>query len=239
MNIIALIPAREKSKRIPNKNIKNFFGHPLIAYAIDQAIKAEIFNGIYVSSDSEEIGKIAEYYGAKFIKRPDKYATDISPDAEWIEHALQYCLACDAFMILRPTSPFRMAETIKRAWKEWDKTHCMKAIEKVKQHPDKMWKILSYNLMWAMGIPGAHLQPIQNLEEIYIQNGSLEIRPIQIANGREIHYQPFFTENYEGFDLNFPEDWILAEALVERGLAKVPWIIKENHWRESYAKITL
>jgi N-acylneuraminate cytidylyltransferase len=234
MNLIALIPARSGSKRIPNKNIKPFFGHPLIAYAVDQAIKAEIFDGIYVSSDSDEICRIAEYYGAKAIARPSELALDSSPDSEWITHALFYH-PCDVFMILRPTAPFRTLETIKRAWEEWDKEHCMKAIQPVSEHPGKMWRIANEEktLMFS-AVPEEdfdqfeHLLPIQNLRPFYIQNASLEIRTQSFTN---FLYQPFFTRDYEGFDLNSLDDWILAEALVERGLAKVPKI-ERKPWAE-------
>ncbi len=232
MKIIALIPAREGSKRIPKKNIRFLNGHPLIGYSIQSAKDARIFDGIYVSSDSEEIGKIAEYYGAKWIKRPDEFSTDTSPDVEWIIHALKE-VSCDCFMILRPTSPFRTGETIKRAWGEWGKDRCMKAIEKIKQHPDKVWQLtIEKKRMYPFGNQDRHLLPIQNLCEFYIQNGSLEIRPINLANGKDsIHqlYQPFFTEGYEGFDINEPEDFWLAEALIEKGLAILPKIEKEPY----------
>ncbi len=229
MNIVvAFIPARGSSKRIPRKNIRNLGGHPLLAYSIQSAKDSEIFEGIYVSSDSEEIGKIAEYYGATWIKRPEEFATDTSPDAEWIAHALKD-ISCDCFMILRPTSPFRTAETIERAWREWNKEHCMKAIEAVRQHPSKMWMLLGNSLMWNFIGDDFHLQPLQNLQDLYIQNASLEIRPVLKADGRDINYQPFFTEGYEGFDLNSPEDWILAEALIERGLAILPKIEKKPY----------
>ncbi len=232
MNIIALIPARGGSKRIPHKNIRLLNSHPLLAYSIQSAKDSGIFDGIYVSSDSEEIGKIAEYYGAIWIKRPSEFATDTSPDAEWIAHALKE-ISCDCFMILRPTSPFRTGETIKRAWKEWEKDRCMKAIEKIRQHPDKVWQLTTEKKrMYPLGNQDRHLLPIQNLCEFYIQNGSLEIRPINLANGKDsIHqlYQPFFTQGYEGFDLNVPDDFILAEALIEKDLAILPKIEKEPY----------
>ena len=64
-NIIALIPARSGSKRIPDKNIKSLNGHPLIAYSIISALESEIFDRVIVSTDSSHIAKISEYYGAE------------------------------------------------------------------------------------------------------------------------------------------------------------------------------
>lgn len=225
MGLIAFIPARSNSKRIPNKNIRSFFGHPLIAYAIQGALDAEIFDHVFVSSDSEEIGKIAQYYGAEFIKRPKELSKDLSPDAEWIEHAFKQ-IEPSRFAILRPTNPFRTAETIKRAYQQWDNLIPMKAIEPVKQHPKKMWEVGTDIMVPFLGGKG-HLLPIQKLKKLYIQNGCLEFRPIDFKK-HEI-YQAFFTVGQEGFDLNTEDDWILAEALVEKDLIYLTEIRKEPY----------
>ena len=223
--VIAFIPARMGSKRIPMKNIRTLGGHPLIAYAIQAAKDAMLFDGIYVSTDSARIGEIAEYYGVKYILRPDKYATDDSPDAEWIEHALEY-ISTWSYAIIRPTSPFRTGETINRAWIKWDKASIMKAVEPVKQHPAKMWKVYR-GQMNSYTQTENHLCPTQTLNMVYVQNGSLEFRP---RYGRVFEdYQSFFTEGNEGFDLNTPNDWILAEALIEKGYAKLPQIDREAY----------
>lgn len=73
MNKIAIIPARGGSKRIPKKNIKNFFGKPIIAYAIEAALKSGLYNEVMVSTDSEEIAAVALKYGATipFIRSAD------------------------------------------------------------------------------------------------------------------------------------------------------------------------
>ena len=74
---IGIILARAGSKRIKNKNIKTFFGKPLIYYSIETAKKTKIFDKIYVSTDSKKIKNIAEKYGAIVLKlRPKKYSSD-------------------------------------------------------------------------------------------------------------------------------------------------------------------
>jgi len=235
MSLSAFIPARMNSKRIPGKNIRPFFGHPLLAYAIQGALDAGLFDSVYVSSDSDEVGRIAEHYGATFIRRPPEYALDTSPDAEWIKHALN-TTGAKRYAILRPTAPFRTGDTIKRAHSEWDGWSLMKAVEPVGQHPVKMWMIdgcstaldLSNVLPSRMSplFPGeGHLRQTNTLGTIYVQNASLEFR---FGLARDT-YQPFFTHGYEGFDLNTPDDLILAEALVERGLATLPPITEEPY----------
>ena len=86
---IALIPARARSKRFPDKNIYPFFGHPLIAYSITSALESGIFSKVLVSTDSEYYAKIARHYGAETpFLRPTEIAGDHSPDIEWVEDAL-------------------------------------------------------------------------------------------------------------------------------------------------------
>lgn len=221
--LAAFIPARSGSKRIPGKNIRPFFGHPLLAYAIQGALDAGLFESVYVSSDSDDVGRIAKHYGAAFIKRPAEYALDTSPDAEWIRHALETSFA-KRYAILRPTAPFRTGATIRRAHGEWDTWSLLKAVEPVSQHPGKMW-VVEGKTMRPLNGGQDHLCQTNTLERLYIQNASLEFR---FGLARDT-YQPFFTEGYEGFDLNTPDDLILAEALVERGLAKLPTIAKEPY----------
>lgn len=220
MNLSAFIPARSGSKRIPGKNIRSLCGHPLLAYAIQVALDAGIFDaGVYVSSDADAVGDIARHYGAEFLKRPEAFARDTSPDAEWIAHALSVVWA-PKFAILRPTSPFRIADTILRAVDEWDMRSHLKAVERVGQHPGKMWALKGLHQMEPLWFGDGHLCQTNTLRELYVQNASLELRTAAPMST----YQPFFTQGYEGLDLNLPEDWILAEALVERGLATLPKI---------------
>lgn len=64
-NTVAIIPARGQSKRIPRKNIKDFHGQPLIAYSIKAALESNLFDKVIVTTDDEEIAKIAKEYGAE------------------------------------------------------------------------------------------------------------------------------------------------------------------------------
>jgi len=222
--MVGLIPARAGSKRIPGKNIKPFFGHPLIAYTIQAAKDSCIFSDIYVSTEACVTGEIAQKYGAKWIIRPPMYAVDLSPDAEWINHAFTK-IEPDDFMILRPTSPFRTAETIKRAAGGW-KHICLKAVKKITERPEKMWELVSIadiDLMKSYKKGGyKHLLQSNSFDrELFIQAGCLEIRPFSNSNGEAFIYQSFFTVGYEGVDINTPDDWLFAEMLVEKGLVSL------------------
>ena len=147
--IIAMIPARSGSKRVPDKNIRLLAGHPLIAYSIAAALQSKIFSKVIVSTDSELYADIARHYGAEVpFSRPAKIAGDTSPDIEWVGYTLNQLRNngqdYDCFSILRPTSPFRLPETICRAWQEFlsqEGVDSLRAVEKCQQHPGKMWII--------------------------------------------------------------------------------------------------
>jgi len=241
---IALIPARSGSKRIKNKNIRLLSGHPLMAYSIQTAIDSRIFNHIVVSTDSREIGKIAKYYGAEVpFLRPIQYATDTSSDIEWVKYTLEKLendgTKSDCFSILRPTSPFRQGETIKRAWEVFiadGKADSLRAVEKCRQHPAKMWIIKNKRMYPVMKNPDKsaipwHSTPYQALPPIFAQNASLEIAwnylPIKENSISGEKIMLFITEDFEGYDINDEKDWIYAEYLITRNRVKLPKIMQK------------
>lgn len=88
---IAIIPARGGSKRIPKKNIKDFFGKPLIAYSIEAALKSGLFDKIIVTTDDEEIASVAKKYGAEVpFMRPKELSDDFTNTKDVIDHALNF-----------------------------------------------------------------------------------------------------------------------------------------------------
>jgi len=88
---VAIIPARGGSKRIPRKNIKDFYGKPLIAYSIEVAIASKLFEKIIVTTDDEEIAKIAKQYGAEVpFLRPKELSDDFTGTGDVVKHTLKY-----------------------------------------------------------------------------------------------------------------------------------------------------
>lgn len=237
-SIIALIPARSGSKRVADKNIRPLAGHPVMAYTIAAARQSGIFSAILVSTDSEQYAEVARKYGAEVpFLRPAEISGDVSPDIEWIEFTLKRLKEMgreyDCFSILRPTSPFRLPETIQRAWKEFlaeEGVNSLRAVEKCREHPGKMWVIRGKRMMPLLPISPAelpwHSTPYQALPEVYAQNASLEIAYSRVVfQGRTIAgdvVMPFLTQGYEGFDVNRPYDWALAEEIIKTGQARLP-----------------
>jgi CMP-N,N'-diacetyllegionaminic acid synthase len=210
-------------------------GHPLIAYAIVGARESGIFEEVVVSTDSEEIAEIAERYGAAVPGlRPAGLSTATSPDVDWVVHVMAGRPE-ELFSILRPTSPFRTGETIRRAHDRLlqlgDRADSIRAVEPARQHPGKMWTLdgdlLEPLLPQPEGSTPLHSLQYQSLPTVYVQNSSLEIawrrvldQPLPTISGFRV--APFFTDGWEGFSVDYPGDLELAERAVERGEAVLP-----------------
>lgn len=245
-NKIALIPARSGSKRIPNKNLLHLddSGHCLMAYAIRTAIDSKLFNYVFCSSDSMDYLKIAHEYGAITIKRPFPIYDDLSPDIEWVTHALTHCDKYytklddkDIYAIIRPTNPFRQIDTLYRAMAWWQLNEdldidSMRAMSgDVKPHPCKTWKENGGALVkpFYTDIEDATDQATQGLPHVLGQNGCLEMAYVKTAragstSGKKV--LPFITKGYEGFDINTELDYEIAKYLIKYCGVELPKIFK-------------
>lgn len=121
---MAVIPARGGSKRIPRKNIKEFCGKPMIAWSIETAIGSGVFDRVIVSTDDDEIARVAKEFGAEVpFLRPRELATDFVGTTEVIGHAAKWAIdrSCklSAVCCIYATAPFIQVEDIRRAWTEF------------------------------------------------------------------------------------------------------------------------
>ena len=237
-SVVAFIPARHGSKRVPGKNVRVLNGHPMLAYTIVPALESGVFESVIVSTDSEEIAAIARHYGAEVpLLRPAAYAGDTSPDIEWLEHALgelrRRGRSWDCFSLLRPTSPFRTVDTIRRAWALFtsqEGVDSLRAVEKCTQHPGKMWVVRGERMFpllpFGLAEQPWHSTPYQALPPVYVQNASLEIAWTRVVFERRTIagdvLVPFLTEGYEGFDINDATDWMIAERLLAEQTVTLP-----------------
>lgn len=237
---VAFIPARSGSKRIPHKNIRPLDGHPMLAYSIRAAIDSGVFDNVICATDSERYAEIARYYGAEvpFLRAPE-ISGDKSPDIEWVVWMLNQFREIgreyEIFSILRPTSPFRQPETIRRAW-SWfiadPHADSLRAIEKCKQHPGKMWVIRGNRMLpllpFTNGSTPWHSSQYAALPEVYSQDASLEIAwtrvPLEQHSIAGESIIPFISLGYEGFDINETEDWWTAERLLHTRSVELPSI---------------
>jgi CMP-N,N'-diacetyllegionaminic acid synthase len=234
---IGLVGARAGSLRVKDKNIMRIHGHPMIAYSIASAKQSGIFHRVVVSTDSEIYRDIALHYGAEApFLRPAEFATSTSPDVQWVSHALNFLeTRYETYALLRPTSPFRSADTIKRAYDEFlsfDDIDSMRAIKKVTEHPGKMWTLQGDLITPLLKQDDLELpwftRQYQDLPTVYIQDSSLEIaKAALIYEGKPkdgSRIAPFFTNTFEGFSVDHPSDVDLLESWVSSGKYKLPEI---------------
>jgi N-acylneuraminate cytidylyltransferase len=233
---------------VPGKNVRTLGGHPMLAYTIAAAVESGVFASVIVSTDAEDVAAIARHYGAEVpFLRPAAFAGDTSPDIEWLEYTLAELRsqgrAWDAFGLLRPTSPFRTADTIRRAWASFTSqvgVDSLRAIEKCTQHPGKMWVVRGERMFPLLPFGPAeqpwHSTPYQALPLVHVQNASLELAWTRVVTDRRTIagdvVVPFVTEGHEGFDINDPTDWLVAERLLADGAAVLPRVARAPFVRE-------
>jgi N-acylneuraminate cytidylyltransferase len=237
---VAFIPARAGSKRVKNKNIRPLGGHPMLAYSIRAAIDSGVFDAVLCATDSEQYADVARHYGAEVpLLRAAEISGDKSPDIEWVIWMLKTLKESgrdfEIFSILRPTNPFRQPATIRRAWSmfiEDPNADSLRAIQKCKQHPGKMWVIRGKRMLpllpYTNGATPWHSSQYDALPEIYVQDASLEIAwsrvPLEQNSIAGEAIIPFISRGLDGVDINDPEDWWMAERLLATKEATLPAI---------------
>ncbi|MBN1370776.1 MAG: acylneuraminate cytidylyltransferase [Anaerolineaceae bacterium] len=229
--VLAIIPARGGSKGIPRKNIKNFAGHPLIAYSIEAGLSAETVTRVIVSTDDEEIAAVAREYGAETpFLRPAEFAQDRTTDLPVFQHALEWLAEHenyrpDVVVQLRPTSPVRPPNLVDEAVRTLlvnPEADSVRGVVPAGQNPHKMWRIdpqsgVMRNLLDVEGIAEPYNAPRQALPPVYWQTGHIDaIRPAAILSGTmsgkvilPVYIDPPYT-----VDIDTPKDWARSEWLV-------------------------
>lgn len=143
--IIAIIPARSGSKGLKDKNIKILVDKPLIAYTIEAAKESKIFEKIVISTDSQEIAKIAKQFGAEvpFI-RPNELAMDESSTIDVVFHCLNFFQKddYDVFCLLQPTSPLRSYEDIINSYRLFQEKKANAVISVCEMEHSPVWSNL-------------------------------------------------------------------------------------------------
>jgi len=206
--VVALIPARGGSKRIPGKNTKLLQGHPLLAYSIASALESGVVHRVLCSTDNSAIADIARSYGAEVPGlRPASLATDGAHDIGFV----------------RPPNPLRRGASIATALATLKATSwadSVRALRPVSEHPGKMWRVDEFGeAVTYLDQGGPYNGPTQDLEKLYVQSSALEIVRTRavVANDSISGARVLALElpGYEGFDVNAELDWIVMERLVE------------------------
>lgn len=226
-HLVAVIPARSSSKRVPRKNTREFFGHPLIAYTIAAAINSNLFTHVIVSTDSRNISEIAESYGAEALGRPKELAGDSISVADATIHAVEQLQSAgfvsEAVCQLLPNCPLRRSEDIAEQYIQFARSGWKFSISSVPYRSGyPQWALAkSYNAegRWLFG--REHLVNSQQLEAAYCPTGAVWwARTPDLLQQRTFYGTPFHVavmDPNRGLDLDTEEDFRLAEIIV-RGL---------------------
>jgi len=229
MRILALIPARGGSKRIPGKNIRLLGGKPLIAWSIEAAKATADICDVLVSTDDAAIAKIAADSGAWVPwLRPARLATDEATSVDVCLHALDWYETekgrVDGLLLLQPTSPFRRQRTLREGVKLYEArtTAPVLGVSAAHSHP-----------LWCFSITDGALRPFisgeglqlrsQDLPPAYVVNGAFYLlAPQHLREQRSFfssHMHPLIRRvPAESIDIDTEWDWQIAQTALAAGL---------------------
>ena len=220
MTTIALIPARGGSKGIKRKNLKIFYGKPLIYWSIEIAKKSKYIDRVIVSTEDHEIAKAAKEMSAEVpFLRPDIYARDDSPGIEPVLHALNNLPDCHDLLLLQPTSPIRKLEDIEGVFKlrKEYKTSSVVSVNKSLKNINLFFK-LDKNLNIHPISNNYNILPRQAYEEIFTLNGSLYLSSRESILKNKSLITPetlgYIMKQKYSVDIDTPFDWEIAEYIM-------------------------
>jgi pseudaminic acid cytidylyltransferase len=219
---VAIIPARGGSKRIPRKNIKEFCGEPIIAYAITAAKQSGLFEHVVVSTDDQEIMEIARKLGAEtpFI-RPVELSDDQSPTVPVIAHAIGACLSLGWVIkhacCIYPCVPFVQVEDIKSTFRLLQSSQADYCFP-VAEFPSAIQRSLRRLDDGSMQpfYPQFEMTRTQDLEPAYYDAGQFYWgKSFAWLNHVKIHSGGigFPIPHWRVVDIDTPDDWRRAEIL--------------------------
>lgn len=218
MKTIAIIPARGGSKRLPQKNIKLLGEYPLLVHSILYAQEnKQIIDEIYVSTDDNEIKKIALQFGAKVIDRPQSLSGDFEPTISALKHVLESIERdVENVVLLQPTNPLRPESLLQDAFAIYQKGN-YDSLFTVSRNHQKFGKIKDKKFIpfnYTIG------QRSQDLEPLFFENGLLYVSKASLILNNIIISQnafPFDINHiFANVDIDFPEDFDYAEYLIQK-----------------------
>lgn len=169
MNVLAIIPARAGSKRVPRKNVREVGGRPLIAWTIEQARASKRITRLVVSTDDPEVMAIARGLDVEVLERPANLCDDKASSSTAVHHAL-HGIEADLVVLLQPTSPLRSTSDIDNciylAAKEGAPvvTVCL-----AEAKPETMFSICD----------GGKLRGLEHRDPLYKLNGAVYAAPVR------------------------------------------------------------
>lgn len=216
--IVAVVPARLGSKRVKAKNLRMIAGKPLIAYILETLKHCNTIDEIFINSESELFGKIAERYGVQFYQRRPELATSESLIDEYIYDFLSHN-DCDVLAVVNPTSPFVSSEVIDKAVKYFleNDFDTLLSCEDIRTHCFMNGKAINFSTN------GKHprsqdIVPVQALNFAITIWDAKKYREqySKVKYGVYTGKLGFFPhKGFANIDIDWEEDFILAEIIMQ------------------------
>lgn len=217
MSIIAVITARGGSKRIPRKNIKEFMGKPMLAYAVEAAINSDVFDEVMVSTDDAEIAEVAKKYGANVpFMRSEKTSNDYATTADVLNEVVSEYKnrgkVFDELCCIYPCVPFLTADVLKKAYEKF-----------ITSNADRLTPVVKYSF------------PIQRAFKVN-EKGLLEYRELENATKRSQDLEAMYHD--VGMFYFYKIDKIDSDeiAMLEMDETMIQDIDNESDWQMAEMK---
>jgi CMP-N-acetylneuraminic acid synthetase len=214
--IIAMIPARLGSKRIPKKNIRYLFDKPLVMYPIDLCLQSDLFETIWINTESVELGRLAEARGVRFHKRPEELVKETATNREFTYEFLKEH-ECDYVVMVNTTSPLLRASTL-RSFVEYVLNNDYDTILSViEEKEEAFFRNEPVNFSLEKKINNQLLEPIELIvwaltawkRDTFIRLNEMGISPV--FGGK---LGKFKIPKDEACDLDTEDDWRIAEGFL-------------------------
>ena len=230
MRVLALVVARAGSKRVPGKNKRFLNGKPLITHSINHAFSSMYVKHIAVSSDDEQILKIAHDEGCISIPRPKELAEDKSQTIDAVLHALDYMKDLgqeyDVVVLLQPTVPFRPDGLIDKALSIMSSGDCDSVISHMLVdyfHPNRMKKIEN-----GLVVPYCESEILNvarnELPKAYYRDGSIYVTLVSTLVSSHSFIgekcKPLVVSSEDFVNIDTERDWLLAEVIAAEHQAR-------------------
>lgn len=226
MSCLAIIPARSGSKGLPDKNIKELGGKPLMGWTISAAIESGCFDEVMVSTDSDEYARIAEECGASVPFLRSKETSGDSASSwdmvrEVVDKYVRIGKAFDVFCLLQPTSPLRNSEDIKKAFKIMIEKNAKAVVSVCECEHSPLWTgSLGDDLSMDGFISASATRQRQKQDKFYRLNGAIYLLKMKdFLEGRSLYTDGTYAtvmEKHHSVDIDDIIDFEYAEYIMGR-----------------------
>ena len=221
-SILAIIPARGQSKRLPRKNVLDLNGKPLIAWSINAGLESKYIDKVVVTSDDDEIIQISNKFGVGIVKRPGDLASDTATTFDALKHVIENSEKFDYIILLQATSPLRNAN------------HIDEAIELLEsKKADAMVSVceMSHTPLWSNVLPedenmknflmeNVINKRSQDLEMYYRINGAIYICSTDLLLSNKSFFlrdniYAYKMRRMDSIDIDERFDFMVAESIIQ------------------------